>query len=153
VSGALLELTKGLLKPGKNGAEKVKLKGSLSSSPLPASAQSSQDAMLQIRSAAGGVLCARVPANALVRKKAKLMFHGKTLDTVSAIRLKKMLIRAKKDGSGRFSIAGEVDPAALEAGSLAFTLALRDPLTAEEGNLCAHGTANFRTTKRGFASP
>ena len=72
---------------------------------------------------------------------------------MSAIRLKKMLIRTKKDGSGRFSIAGEVDPAALEAGSLVLTLALRDPLTAEEDNLCAHGTATFRTTKKGFASP
>jgi hypothetical protein len=153
VSGALLELRKGSLTTTKDGSRKVKLKGVLSSSILPGPPVSSADAVLDMRTADGAVVCARVPASTLVRKKAKLTFRGATHDTGAALRLARMTIRGRKDGSGRFALAGRADLAEPQAGALAFTLALRNPATAEDGNVCAHGTAAFRPTRKGLATP
>ena len=71
----------------------------------------------------------------------------------AALQLKRMTIRARKDGSGRFALAGRTDLAEPQAGALAFTLALRNPATAEDGNVCARGTAVFRSTRKGLTAP
>jgi uncharacterized protein with FMN-binding domain len=151
---ASLELKKGSLRPSGEGAAKVTLKATLSRTGLPDSATSSQDASIQIRSVDGEVLCARIPAIALVRKKTRLKFRDKAGNVVSADGLTTVTISAQKDGSGRFSAGGKAVNLTLpEAGDLTTTLGLRDPEAAEEGNRCARGTATFRATKKGLSFP
>jgi hypothetical protein len=153
-TGALLELKKGSLKPGKDGGVKLKLKARLSSNGLPDSATSSQNVSVQIRSVDGEILCAQMPAIALVRKKTKLKFRDKSGSVLSAAGITTLTIGAKKDGTGSFNAGGKaVDMVLPEAGALAITLGLRDPETAEAGNYCARNLSTFRATKKGLQFP
>jgi hypothetical protein len=154
-SGALLDLKKGLLRPGDGAVAKVKLKAKTSASGLPASTTSTQDLSLQIRTESGEVLCARVAAAEMVRKKRALKFRDKSGSVGFAEGLTKVTIKEKKkDGSGKLNAGGKkVELTVPAAGPLTVTLALRDPATAEAGNYCASGTFTFRETKKGLRFP
>ena len=132
----------------------MKLKARLSESGLPDASASTQDVSVQIRSSTDEVLCARLPASAVVRKRTRLLFKDKTASVVSAEGVSKLVLRARKDGTGRLSIAGKQTALEVpEPGPLAITLGLRDPATAEGGNLCASGTATFRLVKTTLRFP
>jgi hypothetical protein len=109
---------------------------------------------LVIRKFGGEVLCARMPAASLVRKKNKLKFNDKQGTVVTAQGITKLTIGAKKDGSGTLTTSGKQVAIGLpDPGQFEITLGLRDPSTAEEGNYCARGAATFRATKKGLKFP
>jgi hypothetical protein len=154
-SPATFRLTKGYLRPRKDGTAKVRLKGPLSGEGLPALAASSRDLTIQIRTATDEVLCARVPAADLVRRKTKLKFRDARARVGSALGLTKATIRARKDGTGHLGTRGRsVVLTVPRVAALTTTLGLRDPATAEGGNYCARGTAVYRVKKkRGLRYP
>jgi hypothetical protein len=153
-SGALLELRKGSFRALDGGVARMRLKARLSQHGLADSATSTQDVSVQIRSATGEVLCARMPAQTMGRKKTKLVFKDKTGVVTPAQGVSKLVLRARKDGTGRLSTTGKHTVLVVPVpGPLDITLGLRDPATAEAGNLCATGTATFRATKNTLRFP
>jgi len=132
----------------------MKLKARLSEDGLPDASTSTQDLSVQIRSASAEVLCARIPAATVGRKKTKLVFKDKAATVASAQGVTKLVLRARKDGTGRLSVSGKRTALVVpEAGPLTITLGLRDPATAEGANVCQSGTVTFRATKKALRFP
>jgi hypothetical protein len=130
------------------------LKGPLSGDGLAAAVLSSRDLTIQIRTSKGEVLCARVPAANLGRRKAKLKFRGAGAPVASARGLARVTLRVHEDGTGRLGMRGRsvVLTVPAEAG-VTTTFGLRDPASAEGTNFCARSVAVYRLTKRGLRYP
>jgi hypothetical protein len=153
-SPATFRLTRGYLRPRNDGTAKVRMKGPLSSDGLAEAAASSRDLAIQIRIPTGEVLCARVPAADLVRKKARLKFRDRRANVAPALGLTRVTIKVRKDGTGHLGMRGKSVALTVPAeAAVTTTLGLRDPAGTESGNYCARGAAVYRLTKRGLRYP
>jgi hypothetical protein len=153
-SPATFRLTRGYLRTRNDGTARVRLRGPLSADGLAAAAESSRDLSIQIRTPAGEVLCARVPAADLVQKKARLKFRDRRAKVASALGLTRVTIRVSKDGTGHLGLRGpSVALTVPETAAVTTTLGLRDPAGAESGNYCARGAAVYRLTRKGIRYP
>jgi hypothetical protein len=108
------------------------------------------DVALQLRGAGGEILCARVPAANLTRKKKAARFADPQHEVASAAGVDKVLLHAKKGGALALAASGRrLSLAVPPAGAVQVTFALRDPATAAPGNRCAGAQVTLKARKNG----
>ena len=147
---ATLTLKKGLIKPAPADRAKVSLAATLSASGLASGTTATQDVFLQLASDGGEVVCARVPAAQITRKKNGVVFKDPKHAVTSALGVDRLVVSQKKTGSGRLKAGGKqvmLTPPA--PGPIAVVLGLRNPDLDQGTSTCAKGTATFHATKKG----
>jgi len=134
--------------PKKTGTA-LTLRAALDRGGLAAGTASTQDVYLQMRGAGSEVLCARMPASTLTRRKTILRFRDKRRAVASAAGIDALLLRARKNRIA-LAVAGRlVSLASPGAGAVRITFALRDPATAEVGNVCASAQTSLKADRTG----
>jgi hypothetical protein len=109
-----------------------------------------QDVFVQILQAGHDVLCARVPAANLTRKKSTLRFRDRRHAIASASGLDRLVLKTKRDGRGVLTAGGRgMSGDVPAAGSVRITIGLRDPATAEAGNRCSTAQAQLAADQHG----
>lgn len=150
---APLTLQKSVLRPAGPSVAKVKLKARLSESGLVDGPKPTQDVVVQLRGTEE-LLCARVPASSLERKRTRITFRDGKGTTASARGLDAVALVERRRGGARLTVTGRRAALAVPpAGTLAVTFGLRDPSTAEATNRCASSVVPFRSTRRGLRYP
>jgi hypothetical protein len=148
---AVLTLEKGSLAIEPRGHATVKLKATLSESALTPGPALAQDLTVQLRRAEAALLCARFPASRLRRQRAKIIFRGRRHRLASAHGIDGLTLAETNDGHATLAIFGKgVSLTVPTAGSIALTLGLHDPTTAEPATTCVSGAAPFRATRKGL---
>ena len=147
-TAAPMTLRKSTLRSRGQGATTLKLAAKLDASPI----AGTQDLTVQLRDPTG-VFCAHIPAAKLSRRKKGLVFRDGNGTLAGAGGLERVTLTEKRNGA-KLAVSGaraKLDTPA--PGTLALTLGLRDPATAEAANRCATGTATFRAAKKGIRYP
>jgi len=151
-AAAPMTLKKSRLRPGRRGLTALKLAAKLATSPVADGSTATQDVTLQLRDPTG-VFCARVPAGNLMRRRKGLVFRDGNGVVVGARGLGRLSLIEKRSGAKLAVSAARAELAVPTPGTLALTLGLRDPATAEAANQCALGMATFRAAKKGIRYP
>jgi hypothetical protein len=109
------------------------------------------DLVLQLATpGVGDRLCARAPAASLKTARAAITFRDPRGTVASAQGVQRLLVHARKDGSGTIQATGaRVALAAPAAGPMQITLGLRDPATPGSAS-CATATVTLRPKKKGL---
>jgi hypothetical protein len=151
-AAAPLTLGRSALRPRNAGIATVKLRAKLAESPLADGPEPTQDLTVQLRGGSG-VLCARIPAASLVRRRKRVVFRDAD-GTVPGARGITAVTVLERKGGARVAVFGrEAQLAVLGPGPFTVTLGFRDPATAEASNRCVAATSTFRPAKRGIRYP
>ena len=148
---AAMNVQKATIAVGKGNNTTLKLTASLVQSGLSTGSAADQDVHLQIRqSGQPDVLCARIPAANLTRKKSTLRFRDKKHAVASAVGVDTLVLKGKKKGGASLTVAGsrlaiDLPP----AGDVQITLGLRNPGTAEAGNRCTTAQIPLKAGRKG----
>jgi uncharacterized delta-60 repeat protein len=146
---ATMTLTKLGIGAGRKGTT-LAFAARLAESGVAAGPTVTQDVVLQVAANGERLLCARVPAANLTRRKSRLKFRDAAHAVVSAGGLERLRLRARKDGSGAVAAGGRRMPFAVPAaGAAVVTLGLRDPAQPEGGNRCARAQATLEASRKG----
>jgi hypothetical protein len=149
-----LELKKGKFRPRAAGQSRVRLKGGLARSGLAGKIEpTAQQVLVQIRSDAGEVLCAAIPAGKFVRKKKQAFrFSAKRtpLPVEMGRNIDRVVIKVLKSGQVRFRVKGKRAALTTPAeGRLTITFGFARPGTDASQNACSQGVRVFRGGKKG----
>jgi hypothetical protein len=108
-----------------------------------------QDLFVQLRQQeAGGVLCARLPAERFTQRGARFRFADKTHVVTSAGGIERAKIKVKRDQSAEFAARGkQVTLAAPAAGAAQITLSAYEPGSAS--GRCAGASVGLQAGKKG----
>jgi hypothetical protein len=144
-----MSVTRGLLRPG-GTTTRLRLKSLLATSGLENVDPLREDVFLQIRAEKGPeLLCAKVPADKIMRMHGAFKFWDRKHLVASAKGLDDLSLKVRRNRSVRLSTVGKrVQMQPPSAGALKVTVGFHHPVTDAE-NSCSTTVQPFRSGQRG----